>query len=444
MSTRIFSAELVLPGGIGESVPDGAVVVEGELITEIGPRAAILERAAPGTPVIDLGGATILPGLIDCHVHLVFDASADPVAGLTRIEDRSLLLAMAGRARQLLDAGVTTARDLGDRNLLAVRLRDAIAAGQVPGPRVLSAGTPVTVTGGHCWFLGGEADGPEQIRTQVRRNLRDGADLTKIMVTGGTMTAGGPPPWQVQFTPGELSLAVTETVRFGRRVAAHVHGLAGISAALAAGVHTIEHCSFATADGRLEATARDRLIREIAEAGTPVCPTFSATLDAVQQRRGAEVLDPWLERVRRQYEAGVSLIAGTDAGIQDAPFDRYAEGLLWYSRAGLPAEAVLEMATTRAAAALGLSELTGRLAPGMSADLLAVAGDPRIDLRLLRTPVLVLARGRMHLPTDTVERISRSSLSEPGRPAPTGADHPAPAGADRPAPTGAYRPEKIG
>ncbi|MFE5325591.1 amidohydrolase family protein [Embleya sp. NPDC056575] len=396
---RILTAALVLTGPADEVIEDGAVRVRDGVFADVGPRREVVERAAPDTPVLDLAGATLLPGLIDCHVHLAFDASEDPVAALRAADDRDLLLDMAGRARRLLDAGVTTARDLGDRGGLAARLRDAIEAGTLPGPRLLTAGPPITVTGGHCWFLGGAADGADRIRERVRRNVADGADVIKVMSTGGSMTAGGPPAWQAQFSVEEVTLVVAEAARFGRRVAAHAHGTAGIEVALAAGVHTLEHCSFVTEPALGEDhERRDRLIREIAARGVAVCPTFSATLTDVERRLGPDVLRPWLDLVRRQYEAGVRLIAGTDAGIAQAPFEAYAQGLEWYVRAGLPPRAVLEMATTNAADALGLADRIGRIAIGLDADAVVVDDDPRTGFGTLADPRLVLRRGRPHVP----------------------------------------------
>jgi imidazolonepropionase-like amidohydrolase len=396
---RVYAADLLLPGD-GTALRNAAVLVEDGRIARIGTRPEVMAQAQ--VPVLECGPATILAGLIDVHVHLVFDAGPDPVGHLAAVDDAALLLEMAGRARRLLDAGVTTVRDLGDRSHLAVRLREAIAAGHLPGPRILTAGAPLTPTGGHCWFLGNEADGVGAVTAAVRRNLREGADLTKVMVTGGTMTVGGPPPHRLQFSPDELRATVTETARFGRRVAAHVHGIDGVEAALDAGVHTLEHCSFATAGSPAAPARRAALIDRIAASGTYVCPTFSAVLTAVQEQRGPEVLRPWLDLVREQDRAGVLLVAGTDAGIQDAPFDRYAEGLLWYHRAGLAPETVLEMATGRAADALGTADRTGRLRPGLDADLIVVPGDPRTDLGVLADPVLVVARGRPHRPTSAI------------------------------------------
>ncbi|MBT2212484.1 MULTISPECIES: amidohydrolase family protein [Actinomadura] len=399
MTERILTAAEVLTGTPGEVIPDGAVLIRDGLIEDVGPAADVTARAAAGTPRASFPGARILPGLIDVHVHLVFDGGDDPVGALAATDDATLTLDVAERARRLLDVGVTTVRDLGDRGGIAARLRDAVNAGTIPGPRVLTSGTPITVTGGHCSFLGGQADGAEQVRALVRRLAEDGVDVIKMMVTGGHLTEGGPSSWELQYTAEEVGAAVEEASRFGLRVAAHVHSREGVEIALAAGAHTLEHCTLLTEAGPAAGPdADEKLIRTIAEKGVFVCPTFHGGMGALEARFGADVLRPWLDIRRHQHEQGVRLVAGTDAGITGVQVEEYAEGLRWLGRAGLPADAVIAMATSVAADALDLGGRTGRLRPGLDADLIVVDGDPLADLSVLRHPRLVVARGRFHLP----------------------------------------------
>ncbi|MFI0193010.1 amidohydrolase family protein [Streptomyces sp. NPDC017082] len=428
MTAGIVTADRVLLGPVGQVIEGGAVLFADEVIQAVGPLRDIVERAPSGAVRADFPGGSVLPGLIDCHVHLVFDAGEDPLGSLSGWHDHDLLLAMAGRARQLLDSGVTTARDLGDRGNLAGRLRDAIAAGHVPGPRLLTAGAPVTVTGGHCWVLGGQADGVEGVRAQVRRTLRDGADLVKIMVSGGTLTAGGPPNWQPQYTPEEIRTAVREARRFGRPVAAHAHSTEGIAAAVAAGVDTIEHCTFTEppaeyavgrtehADGRADAGVPSvaALVRAIADRGIAVCPTLHGGInDLPPHLVDQDELGRLLRQIGDHHAAGVRLIAGTDAGVPGAGFGRYAESLDWFTRAGLAPEDVLRIATVDSARALGLGGRTGRIATGLDADLLVVAGDPREDLTVLRRPEAVVIRGRWHVPSPAARRNPVTSERNP-------------------------------
>ncbi|WP_308345459.1 amidohydrolase family protein [Streptomyces sp. ISL-94] len=338
---------------------------------------------------------TLLPGLIDCHVHLALDAGPDPVTALLDTDDADLLAGMAKRARQLLDSGVTTVRDLGDRNGLALRLRDSIARDGVLGPRILSAGTPLTRPGGHCWFFGGEVDSEAALRELVRRNAEEGVDVIKVMATGGGITKGGPPIWQAQFTTAELRLVVAEARKAGLPVAAHAHGTAGIEAAVAAGVTTLEHCTWMAQDGF---DVRPDLVAEMAAKEIRVCPAASPDWRGFAQRFGVERAEEMFGRLRWMADQGVRLIAGTDAGVTHAVFDGFVSSLEFFRHIGLsPAEAI-DSATVEAALALGIAADTGQLSPGYRADLLAVTGDPLSDLADLRDVRLVMSAGRPHTP----------------------------------------------
>ncbi|MDT0469284.1 metal-dependent hydrolase family protein [Streptomyces gibsoniae] len=384
---------------------DGAVLVAGDVIVAAGARKDVLARAEPGCRTLEFPDSTLMPGLIDCHVHLAFDAGPDPVTTVTESNDATLLLGMAGRARQLLDAGVTTARDLGDRGGLAVRLREAIAEGIVAGPRLLTATAPLTSRTGHCWFLGGEVEGEAEIREKVRRNAEEGADVIKVMATGGGLTRGGPAIWQTQFTAEELAAVVDEAHRLGLPVAAHAHGVQGIAAVIAAGVDTIEHCSWMTEDGTSD--LREGLLAQIIAKEIPVCPAnhpnWRSFADRVGPEKAAELFAP----MRRMVESGVRLVAGTDAGIPRAVFGGLVSSLEFFEYLGVPRERIIDMATSEAAAALGLDGQAGRLAEGHRADVLVVDGDPLAGLDALRAVRLTVAGGRLHVPEQAVLRMAR-------------------------------------
>src|SRR4051812_44325800 len=240
----LISAGHVLIGPAGEQLSDGAVLVEGREIIAVGPKRQVERLTALETPRMDHPDGTIMPGLIDCHVHLAFNAGPDPKDALEGMTDAQLVLTMAGRARQLLETGVTTVRDLGDWHRLTVPLRAATAEGQIPGPRILAATTPLTSRGGHCAFLGGEVDDEHSIRELVRTNAAAGADLIKVMATGGHLTPSGPSMWDPQFTTEQLKIAVDQAHQLGLPVAAHAHATDGIAAAIQAGADTIEHCTW--------------------------------------------------------------------------------------------------------------------------------------------------------------------------------------------------------
>lgn len=387
----LISAGRVLTGPGGECIDDGAVLVSGSTIAAVGTRNEVEEVAPEGVQRASFPQGTILPGLIDCHVHLAFDASPDPVGALREADDLSLLLGMAGRAQQLLAVGVTTARDLGDRGGLSLRLRDAIAAGVLHGPRILAATAPLTPPGGHCWFLGGEVSGQEAIRNQVRRNAEAGADVIKVMATGGGLTRGGPATWQSQFTTEELRLVVEEAHRAGLPVAAHAHGTDGIASAVAAGVNTVEHCTWMV-DGGFE--TRGDVVADLIAKEIHVCPAASPNWRRFAERFGKDRAEELFGQVRWMAEQGVRLVAGTDAGVPGAVFDGFVNGLELYEHLGFPRDRILDMATVEAARALGIDADTGQLVAGYRADLLVVNGDPLRDLNALRALRLVLAGGR--------------------------------------------------
>lgn len=399
MQIVIFAAQ-VLVGPVGERIGQGAVLIDGETIVAVGQCDEVTAAAASSAVTLVWPDATILPGLINAHVHLAFNGRPDRLEALMEETDEArLALAMAGRARQLLDCGITTARDLGDRNGLAVRVRDAIAEGQVAGPRILAATAPLTPPGGHCWFLGGQVDGPDQIRQQIHRNAAAGADVIKVMVSGGSITPGGAEMWESQFSTEDLRVAVQEAHQLGLPVAAHAHGTSSIRSAVDASVDTIEHCTWLTGPGIFEPC--EHTVADIVAAGIAVCPANSGNWRPIAKRFGVERAQQLLGRVRWLADRGVRLITGTDAGL--SPFDNFPEVLQGFQRWDFTPDQIIDMATVQTAAALGLSATAGRLAPGLSADLLVVPGDPLADLGALRHPELVIARGRPHKPQSPTE-----------------------------------------
>jgi imidazolonepropionase-like amidohydrolase len=392
MTEMLITAGRVITGPDGEFVADGAVLVRDGGIVAAGPREHVEPLAPEGTSTHSFPDGTVLPGLIDSHAHLAFDASPDPVAALRERTDEELLAGMADRARQLLRTGVTTVRDLGDRNGLAIRLREAIAAGELPGPGIVSAATPLTQPGGHCWFLGGEVEGEAAIREMVRRNAEAGADVIKVMASGGGLTKGGPAVWQPQFTAAELRMVVEEAQRFGLPVAVHAHGTESIAAAVAAGVRTIEHCTWMSEGGKFD--MRQELVEQINSRGIYVCTATSPNWRALAQRVGQERAEQMFTSMRWMAEQGVRFIAGTDAGIPRATFDSFVNTLEFLEYLGLSAAQIIDSATTNAAQALGIATTTGRLREGLRADLLAVQGNPLENLAALRDIRLVVSAGQ--------------------------------------------------
>ncbi|MEV6023607.1 amidohydrolase family protein [Streptomyces sp. NPDC052036] len=283
-------------------------------------------------------------------------------------------------------------RDLGDRDGLVRRLRDTIARGAVPGPRILSAMTPLTSPGGHCWFFGGEVEGERALRDLVRRNADAGADVIKVMATGGGMTKGGPAVWQAQFGTDELRIIVKEAGRAGLPVAVHAHGTEGIEAAVTAGVNTIEHCTWMAADGGFD--LREDLAESIKARGIQVCTATSPNWRGFAERVGQERAHELFASMRWMAELGLPMIAGTDAGVTRAVFNGFVNSLEFYAYLGIPHAKIIDMATTDAARALGIASETGRIKEGYRADILVVDGDPLKELNALRNVRYVMAAGR--------------------------------------------------
>lgn len=397
MRQLVVTASRVLAGVNGHELRPGAVLTEGPRIRAVGSPASINGLRPAEAGQLDYPGASVLPGLIDAHVHLAFTGPPDPLAALNALDGQALYLTMAEHAHQLLDAGVTTARDLGDRGYLAVRLRDAIAAGELPGPRLLASGAPLTSPGGHCWFLGGQVGSPAQIRDAIARHAARGVDWIKVMAAGGHITPDSPPIWQSQFTEEQLRLMVTHANDRDLPVAAHAHSTAATTAAARAGVASIEHCRWLTSTGYHDPALDDDTARIIAAKGIFVTPTISTHYLLNEQRRPGYV-EHQTRVLRWQDQHGIRIMHGTDAGV--GPFGLYAQHryLMAYQAAGFSNTRILGILTGEPAAGLGLAEQTGTLAQGYDADLIVVDGDPSSDLTALRRILLVVAAGRPYVP----------------------------------------------
>ena len=368
-------------------IPDPIVVIEGGVIRDVRSGGQIPATAESGT-VIDLPGATLLPGLVDTHVHLAFDASADPVGNLGRRRDDEVVAAMADAGRAALRGGVTTIRDLGDHCYLSLGLR-----GRADLPTIVAAGPPITTPGGHCHYLGGAAaPTSEGVRAAVREHADRGVDVIKIMASGGNLTPGSRQDL-AQFPREVLRAAVDEAHRLGLPVTAHAHAVAAIADAVAAGADGMEHVSFWTEEG---VDAPPDLIRLIAARQITVGATVGMmpVPGATPPPAVAARLPAIIANTRRLYEAGAVMAAGTDAGIAPAkPHDVIRHAPVMLRQLGFsPAEA-LRTITSVAAGVCGLGDRKGRIAPGFDADILAVDGDPVTDPEALHRIRTVYVRG---------------------------------------------------
>ena len=372
---------------------DAWLRIEDDRIAEI---TSSEPRSTPGATRIDAPDATLLPGLIDCHVHFAMSGGPDWLSEVKQSYATSCWRA-ALHARNTLRAGFTTVRTLGGRDGADPALRDAQAAGLVDGPRIVASNLVICMTGGHGAWIGREADGPDDVRKAVREQLKAGADTVKLIATGGVMTPGVEPGAQ-QLTDAELKAGVDEAHKAGRKTAAHAHGSDGIRAAVLAGIDSVEHGSFMT----------DETIRLMRERGTfwsvTLCSAegfFNAPPNSVADwamAKATRVRAALEDSFRRAYQAGVRLVLGTDAGT---PYNRHGDNareMALMVRLGADPKDALRAGTRNSAELLGKLDELGTIEPGKLADLVLCRGDVLADIGRLCDPEtigLVVQGGRV-------------------------------------------------
>jgi imidazolonepropionase-like amidohydrolase len=396
----VMTADRVVDGTGRAARAGTGVGIRGSRIAELGPVEALAGR--PEVRRLSFPGCTILPGLVDSHSHLTFSAGPVPLEDIQAASDAQLVLRAAAHAREALLAGVTTVRDLGGRDRTTLELRDAIAAGLIPGPRLYVAGRPITIPGGHCHFLGGVAQGVKAVRALAEELIAEGVDVVKVMATGGNMTVTSD-PLAPQFTRPELQAVVEVATAHGRRVTAHARGVEGIRVAVEAGVHNIEHSRMEVATGRWGFD--EDLARLMADRGVTATVTMAASYRAFQRqeaggaiglRPGAIPIPVRQENARRLRQAGVRVVVGTDAGAALSRFDEAAHvEMELLAGAGWSPDEALEAGTLGAAAAMGLERELGSLEPGKQADLVVVRGDPTRNISDVRQVECVVLGGRV-------------------------------------------------
>jgi imidazolonepropionase-like amidohydrolase len=337
---------------------------------------------------LDLGGAYVAPGLVDCHVH--FDLAAHPLP-YTHWRKSGFVRSVTCLHNGLLAlrSGITSVRDLGSVDHLVLDYASQVRDGGVTGPRVVAAGRPITITGGHCSQYGRVADGPVAVRTAVREQIAGGASIIKLMATGGISTPGN--PGAPGLTVEEMSAAVEEAHKLGALVAAHAHAPEGIIAALTSGVDTIEHAAFADDEALQLMKSTGTTLVPTVTALNPIAPGVGIPADTVEKSLAAR--DTYRANTARAISAGVRVAAGTDAGTALNPIGGLLDELQMYCDAGMSAFEAVRTATVNAGPVVGAK--VGMVTPGYRADLLVLGGDPRTDLAVLREPTLVISRGRV-------------------------------------------------
>jgi imidazolonepropionase-like amidohydrolase len=395
--TVVIRAGRLLDVRTGKTLANQIIIIQDGKIASVGSGTQI----PAGAQVIDLSSATVLPGLIDAHTHVTMTTNF----GYSRlgISIPSQALNGARNARVTLDAGFTTVRNVGASGFTDVALRDAINAGDVPGPRMLVSGPALSITGGHCddnllpfeWHAqsDGVADGVEGVQRKTREIIKYGADLIKICATGGVLSHGDNPQAS-QYTLDEMKAIVADAHRLGRKVAAHAHGAQGIRWASEAGVDSIEHGSYID----------DAAIAEMKKNGTYLVPTlyladwFLANAERIGTPpeligKAREVMPAARKNVARAFAAGVKVGFGTDAAVY--PHGLNAHEFAVMVKLGLTPLQAIQAATINDADLLGWSDKVGTLEPGKWADVVAVDGDPLADVTTLERVKFVMKGGEV-------------------------------------------------
>lgn len=390
MSFSIKGAKLI-DGTGNPPLEDSLVRIEGDRIAWVGHASEKAESREFGE-LIQAEGMTLLPGLINCHVHLTCSGETNPQRFMD--EAQETILALRNMAATLL-GGVTTIRDCGTRTRATLHLSRAVQNGLLLGPRIISSGRCLTITGGHGMWLGYEVDGVQGLLKAAREELKAGAHWIKLMATGGVMTLGTD-VGAASFTVEEMAVAAEEARKVGRRVAAHAIGTVGIKNALRAGVHSIEHGSYLD----------DEAIEMMLENQVSHVPTLSAYHQVVTHgeksgihpdsvRKAKSAGQNNLESLRRSLAAGVNVAAGTDAGMPYNYHGGIALELELLLEAGASPMQAIEIATRQAAINLGLESEIGTVEAGKIADLILVEGDPLKDIKILDKPGKVIKSGRI-------------------------------------------------
>src|SRR6516225_7879497 len=390
----------VLDVRTGKLTDAQTIVVVGDFIQSLGPTASI--QAQPGDRVVNLGGMTVMPGLIDVHTHLTGNPDFDPYRELISTDAKEAINGVVN-ARTTLMAGFTSVRNVGASGYTDVDLRDAINEGQIPGPHMMVSGPALGITGGHCdddllpvkyHDVGdGVADGIAAVQQKVRQNIKYGADLIKICATGGVLSKGDDPQAS-QYTLEEMKAIVADAHRLGRKVAAHAHGAQGILWASEAGVDSIEHGSYID----------DAAIAEMKKRGTYLVPTlylgdwFLENADKIHVPdfllvKAKAVMPEARKNVAHAFASGVKVGFGTDAAVY--PHGLNAHEFAVMVKLGLTPLQAIQAATVNDADLLGWADRVGTIEPGHYADIIAVSGDPSTTVTVLEKVDFVMKGGRV-------------------------------------------------
>lgn len=371
----------LINGTGADPLSNQVMVVDGERIQSIIPKESFAPTAAD--EVVDLSECTVLPGFVDCHDH--FCLSVGDEAAQCAQSDVALTISSVANARMMLESGITTLRDCGEKSLIDIELKKAIEAGIVPGPRVVTAAWPIMRTGGHGYFLGREADGPWEVRKAVREQLRNGAEMIKIIPSGGMSTRGSSPT-ALEMTREEIAAAIDEAHRAGRRVAAHVHGGPAVRYCIELGCDSIEHgVLFTEEDMQMLSNSNTFLV---STSGLNVVLLTDESVPEFYREKQRKVHDLVMENLRRAKQMGVRIACGNDTNHARMDLE------LWMLvQAGFTPLEAITVATKNGADLCGLLDDIGTLETGKYADFVVISGDPLEDITVIRHPEKVFKGG---------------------------------------------------
>lgn len=405
--TVVIRAAQIIDGRGGEPIRNGAVVVTDDKIVAIGPSASIAVPA--GARVIDLGDATLMPGFIDAHTHIIGRVLGDPEGANGAVHDYDSFGAILAveNANKTLMAGFTTIRNVGAPNFDDMAIRKAINDGWIAGPRVQTAGHSLGITGGHCDENGfkpglfdgdiktGIANGVDEVRAAVRYQVKYGADVIKTCATGGVLSEGDA-VGATQYTYEELKAMVDEAHKLERKVAAHAHGTEGIKIATRAGVSSIEHGSFLDEEGaKMMAAKGTYLVPTLLAGETVERLAKSGALKGFRGEKALAAAAAMRHAIKLAVANKVPIALGTDAGVYQHGLNGHEFTLLVEWGGLRPMDAIVA-GTMGSATLLGYEKKLGSLEPGKLADIVAVSGDPLKDIKRMESTVFVMKNGAVY------------------------------------------------
>ena len=400
-AVTVLKAGRLVDVATGKVKTDQVLIISGDTITSVGPAGSTAIPA--GANVIDLSDSTVMPGFIDTHTHVTANPFEGSYEGLATSIPRATVRGVANAQKMLL-AGFTTVRDVGAPGFSDVAIRDAIADGEVPGPRMLVSGPALGITGGHCDNnmlppeyedkSEGVADGPTEVRRVVRRNVKYGVDVIKYCGTGGVFSKGTQVGAQ-QYTEEEMRALIDEAHMHGRKVAVHAHGTEGIKAALRSGVDTVEHASMIDDEG-IALAKKTGAFLSMDIYNTEFTQSYGKAHGVLEEflRKDREVAQVQRDNFKKAVQAGVKLTLGSDAGVY--PHGDGGKQFAVMVEYGMTPMQAIQAATLNGAQALGVEKSWGQLAPGLKADIVAVKGDPIANIRELETVDFVMKGGTIY------------------------------------------------